>query len=263
MRGRIKPPLGARVNPWHPLARQLEVALLFNETGGTTVYDARTGRSAGTINADVTRESGSPAGDVSSYKFNNAGSSTVGIALSPSVVWDLNEPGSIEARVLYPGGGDAFQTVCTDGSARGFYIRSNGQWQIYPHSPSSATLAADTWYTLCATRGATTTPTVTYYVDGVFTNTLTGASGTGTAHAFNAVLNNTASEAFVGRIAFIRIWRGRELSAPEVRNLYLRPYEMYWPSRRAAFLESAAGGALPWLYRTHTHTLGAGFGRAM
>lgn len=233
-----RPPLGAYLDPGHPLAKGLVGAWIVNEAGGRTVFDLSGGRNHGTIagaiwqgkglyfdgSGDYVRLQNAPinnqswAGGITVFWFGKTGPSFIDF---PQFVsqdnygttagnWVLGLHGSYGYRLRFEG--------------------NNGAWrELIPHT--GAALAVNTVYKLAVTWDGTTGKG---YINGIFEKSATPGAGTlttGQEIDFAARMQGTQKHTS-GHVYAVFIY-ARPLSAAEIAWLSAEPYAMFEdPQRR-------------------------------
>ncbi len=253
----LKPPLGYRIDPFHPLARGLVACYLMNEGGGNQIFDIAgentgafvndthwvTGRNGPAIDFDGTNDY------INLGNFLGAGISlfTVALWFRPDVLTGrnalINQWGDSGDRVFVleygtAGAGQVEFTVSATGAS---FFRS---------FETVASVTESIEYNVVGVIDGTN---VLLYVDGKLRNL--GA-------AFNTTLFNetvepikigeisagTASADYNGIIDKCYIWVNRVLSASEVTQLYREPYAFIrpiLPVEWMSFVTAAGGLSIP------------------
>lgn len=216
-----KPVLNQVEIDWsHPLAQGLEACWLLND-GNTRVLDL-TGKHTGVITdtANVTFSVGSLGVGISSVSSLSA---IRGIIISNPVSISSGAPWSWDGMTTWIPG-ELYGTLLAQGAVRGIYQFETGGgagkidlFGVGDTSSGTATAAGTTNHFIMTTTGTS----AIFYLNGV----QDGAAQAHTAlsYAFDTMFNDTASDTFVGKCFFQRVWT-RTLTSREARQLATEPY---------------------------------------
>jgi hypothetical protein len=244
--GLWKPPFGADVNLGHPLAKNLTAFYLFNEGGGTLINDNVAGINNGAIQklgaSTNTQWLPTPYGIGLKH---DATAANNGIKLNTAITSGT----TFTFEVLFNwtlGSGSTYGNLLSHSASNGFWFKGNGgggggvTLTLSADHLNTTTLSANKWYHyVCSVNAGT----ATFYINGK----ADGSVGSVTSLSLDGMLcdNNGTSggEQFIGSVAYERFWIGRALTANEVQQLYLNPFDMVVPQRRR-IISGAGGGSI-------------------
>jgi hypothetical protein len=234
-----KPPVGPRLNYADPLARGLAAAWLFNERGGTRIKNQAV---LGYAGSDAGRYDGTVAGSDLQW-----GSALDGPILRPgsgtqSMTFGTITSGttfSIAFRMRRTTTGAAYQTLLTESSNQGLWLRSGGLFTYYFGGDHTLgpTLAVGTLYDVVVSCNA---GAMTMYVDGTpDAATVASVPSIGWTHS----LNDPGGDSFVGDLHHLQVWVGRALTWQDANALRADPYRAFRFRRLPVPLHSSAATA--------------------
>ncbi len=231
----IKPPLGYRIDPFHPLARGLIACYLMNEAGGNTLYDI-VNNFNGTFQNDpawVAGQDGPAIEFDGGNDFINIGNH--GSTLEPAHI-------SIVAWVRSAGVGTndylvSYERTADNDTSYGLYTGSDGTIYclIYHNnptfslSPSGGNIWDGSWHQVVGTYDEIK---LRIYIDesevGAGTAEVNSIDYANERKLVFGAFSDTPILAFPGDISSISIFN-RALSAVEVAQLYREPYAFIRP----------------------------------
>lgn len=258
---RGKPPLGVTVQWGHPLAQRLARAYLLNERAGKPrpqpFFLDPTIASVPVWERDGLRFDG--VDDVAWWA-----ESVLSAPASFSVMVRFRSTGNGADQWMFSsassgGGSLAIGVVLESGKVRAFVRNMAGAAMNIQSSANFNDGLPHTAVLSVLSSGGSS-----LYVDGrsVATGTAPDLSAIAADRTALAALHRSSSALFFpGTIECAYIWTGRMLTSHDAAALHSDPYMFVQPARRQMFNAASGGGVKPWLYRSHTRTLGAGFQR--
>ena len=241
---RAKPPHGCRLNRADPLARGLASAWLFTDRAGDTARNAVDARYDGTL-------TGSDRGwgytvDGPFPKLNSATQMMAFASLTSTTTF------TIACRFKQKAGGATYQTICTESSSQGFWLRSTGALSYYyggDHlSTGTVTLNAVTDVVISVSAGA-----LTFYIDGAAdASTYSAVPSMGWTRS----LNDPGGDSFTGDLHHLQVWVGRALTRADAQALHADPYRHF--RRRAVPVPLGVTAAAPAAASNYLTLLGVG-----
>jgi hypothetical protein len=262
-----KPPLGSRVNYAHPLARGLARTYLLNENAASAVVNplerqslTNTVESAPFANGRGITFDG--VDDMIRWDEGSGNVGTSGLTLVLRVSWTTTT-----ANPTFVGEGNSGSNNPIFGIgqlAAGqvfFQIRNAGATSLIISSPAS-TYNDNQSHTLVGVYNPTAN-TQELFIDGFLVASGTPPSLSATTFDRRALggLRRTTSVGFAACHIECVLAYNWALTQAEAMALHLDPYAMVRLQRRLIRAAAAATGSKPWLFRRHTHTIGAGFTR--
>ena len=235
-----KPPCGTTLNMSDPLVRGIKAAYLLNEGAGSKVINYA--HAVNGVVATPTTSWGRGYGG-SSYKGN--GSNTyVTLGNSSTNPW-LNIPGEMTiVSMINLTNTSSLGSICTDGNSGYQWIfeanRQAGKisigWTSNLWVYSTATLVANTWYTVGMTRSLSgSTYTASTWINGLFDNSGTTTTVPSSQQGSWIGRLSSGTQHFNGTIEYVYIWN-RVLSSTEILTIHEHPYRLFTPnSRRKSF----------------------------
>lgn len=220
-----KPPLGVKINWFHPLARGLVACWLMNEDGGNKIYDLSGNQNNGTLYGDTKKVPG---------KFGSCLSfDGVGDYIATTPVPFGNDNSLTFSAWIYLTGADFHvgTIVCKEGGYSGaadFRVYANYELYLVNSSitnigHNNTSLLQNIWYHAVVTYDGTN---YAFYLNGIpdgsgvnvqdFTYKYIDAIG----HFYSAY------QEFNGKIDNVMIFN-RALTASEVTKLYREPFAMF------------------------------------
>jgi hypothetical protein len=262
--GSVKPPVGAQVDSNHPLARRLSACWGLLEGGGLIVFDSGPAHNNGTITGTGTAVSWSAAqfGTAMTY---TATTGNRRVDFSTTLFdFEFSDLFSIEVWVLCP---DASTVMNLCGNYAGtsnagialtvnditagaftFNAKNTSLKKIVVTTPNTV-VSAGRWHHVVVTNAGTGVASgVHIYVNGVDqsltvnTDALASSSiktGNNWTLGRSGVASGTGST-IGAKYATHRIWN-RVLSAQEVRQLYVAPFEMFSSNKRRNVFSPTSG----------------------
>ena len=235
----LKPALGSKINFAHPLGRDLQICLLFNEGGGDTVYNSammQIGSMEGGYGAKI--QGMTPRSPTTGWNYSPEGSVLVfdgtGDWIEMSKVDYILpvKPVTYIVRVCPTNVGGRRDIIGRDRSgytnigAIGIYDFDGGKYLFYTGGSgfnSNVVAVANQWTTLSFSWDGTT---AIWCVDGKITNkgSFTAASVAG--RGFKIGNRYNLDHPYIGLISYAMAY-GRALSEKEMIELYAFPYAMF------------------------------------
>lgn len=216
-----KPPVGARIDPLHPMSRDLAAWWLFNDGSGSSLTDI-TGKYHGTLtNMDANDWVGSPRGGALAFdKVNDYVGTGTGIDLVTSF--------TITAWFLRDATGGYYIIAGKSGAgSQQFYIRGTGDNKLSYYDPTNGekispyVVPISVW-TFGAMVVNGTSLKIYANSDEVLDVTIVTPPNYSSIFSIGAA-GTSANDLFQGLIDDVRVYN-RALSADEVAELYRNPY---------------------------------------
>lgn len=226
----FKPPVGASLNTSHPLAQGLQAFWLFNEGGGTTLYDLSGNNNTASLTGTTWQQFGNQGTSLNFVGSNSTyGSVPYAPSLNPS-----NQDFSIAAW-FYNTGSSGERIIINHQSHYRLKLQGGGRAALDGSTGATASVTvptANAWHLVVVTfQNSSSTGKI--YLDGKLDNTQVGSlaySGNtnvidiGRTSFFGGISN------WIGNIGQIMLW-GRILGADEIQKLYTDPYAMLQPQK--------------------------------
>ena len=226
-----KPIVGTLVDTGHALYTNLWGSWLFNEGSGTTAANSQ-GSSGRNITLDLT-----------SIVWGTTTNFTSGAALvcssNPTVAVGgvFSGPtlsGTWSVEVWFKNGAsDTYGSMCSQDGTRGLFLHANraDYYQGTFYDDPTAFSVGSNYQWVLTYDGVS----LRYYSNGSlsYTTGLGGASFTP-----NSIINDNATETFVGTYDLLRVWQSRTLTGPEVSSLFTDPFGMYTASTPSIVIPS-------------------------
>lgn len=214
-----KPPLGARIDPLHPLSAGLQGAWLFNEGGGNVFYNPANPLFNATLTtggATATTRVPTPYGPGVSHTASASNNGATFTSLSAGTTF------TFATWVNLTSVSSAYQNLLTNSSTSGIWTKS-GKLDAFLNQDKLSTTAVSAgvwvnWVFSCSAASGT------FYLNGV----ADGTASSVTAFSPTGMLCDPGgTEQFTGTMSHQYLWVGRALTAAEVQGLYVNPFAMF------------------------------------
>jgi|GEM_PF-1253406 len=232
----LKPPIGARLNPYHPLARGLVGSWLFNERGGLIARDSSGHGNHGTLVGGPTWERGAlnfdgtianTRVDLGTTAFLHAGVPFTVLASVNLTSYVNSYPGicrlktnDIQNWELFLSDQNGYEPI-SFGSAGGAWVRLSQD--LVGNGPFGDLTIAVTYNG----RGSTDAGNFRLYRDGG--GVPLKAGGTFASDSSTSAIGIEGGNEWNGLITYLHIYYGRAFSSAEVARFNESPYEMFEP----------------------------------
>lgn len=235
--GAVKPPIGARLDPSHPLASQLMAYWLFNENAGRP-YDLVAGYNGalGTGHTWSSGVHGSALTGTASANISGTAQANAGLTLSIEAFYRVTA--DVDSNFFCQWGdtnGTRQVLHIADKYSEGVHVNGFGD----DHLLDFGSKILGEWRHIVVTVDAANA--IAVYRNGVLAAT-SAFGGTMNLDSTWRLMGCKFSD-FQGEMQRLGMWRGRVLHLQEVRQLYTDPYQMVAkPLRRWWDVPAAAGG---------------------
>lgn len=249
-------PFGARIDPSHPLAKDLVVFWPLNEGGGTKTADLSAGDNGGTLIGGATWTM-TPRGpgvvcDNSSGQWISSAREIGKQAFTNSIWLKVTTFPSSRANIMgqydvqhTPAYNDRAILVDSDQKARTYFWDGALKYAVCPDA-----LTAEVWYHIVG-LGHGNVSSLKIYLNGVQrASTSIGTSPTPAKYLFLGGDWSTNNNGSVITVSDARYW-DRVLSPSEVQSLYYEPTAIFRPLKRRWFMQALTEGSVSYTQR-HT-----------
>lgn len=243
-----KPPIVAKLNPYHPLAKGLLGAWLFNERAGNYLHDYSPYKRRGTFYNSPVWGVGKMGSKIA---FNNAGDTYIDCGSNPvtggtpfTLAALIRVGASITTYVgaISIGNSETYQSAYIGyaGSVQAGTSNSIGGG-LYAYNLGSGLNTVGQWYFVALTYA---NGVLRLYVDGKLMVTATQTASLGSTYLrIGRICSDTGFD-FTGDIANCFLFN-RALPGAEIMALYQDPYQMFMPEMPIYLMQHyAAGGGL-------------------